>query len=626
MNRLPSAGLVLALMLPALSGCLSALASPPEERGPCDNPGQSGDQAPQCRDEEFPCVHPYPCGDEWPDGLEGPFALREIQRVKVESHDGTLLDGWVFLPDLPEGVGAPSILISIPYWGTRPLRHGDGAPAGNLPTNEEVRGLNATPIDRFVEEGHAVAAFSVRGTGNSAGCFENKGLDESRDHYVLIEWLARQTWSNGRVGTYGLSYGGVTGLFAGMENPPSLKTVLAIGPLVDQYVGDTTPQGAADSFTAEYNTRNRGGVSAMPHVLGALDDPNFLLGQAEVYPERLCPEYATAFVNPNFGYAPIEDRGATFWAERNHMMRLHNMTAALWWVHGFQDINTGNQEDPVWPFLTGGPRRMLLGQWGHDTPPNATWVAEAVTWFDYWLKGTGSQPRLEVVDFQDSDANWQSSSAWPPAESHEEILFMADGRLTGIPGPAAASFVSVPRGVSGLELECGEPEAARPHRLLFASEPLSEDVLLAGNPFAFLRLESNLPVGLVSVELFDVPAWPSCDGATQLGHPGFLMGTADLRFYQGNYIAQDYPVGTPRNVRIDLPNLAESVPAGHRIVALVSYGRADHNYGPPPYPILTVHGGTADVASQIVIPVLQGTVGGVPPSTTFPPRPFLPDT
>ena len=48
MNRLVSGCLVLALMLSALSGCLSVAASPPEESGPCNNPGQSGEKSPRC--------------------------------------------------------------------------------------------------------------------------------------------------------------------------------------------------------------------------------------------------------------------------------------------------------------------------------------------------------------------------------------------------------------------------------------------------------------------------------------------------------------------------------------------------------------------------------------------------
>ncbi len=52
---------------------------------------------------------------------------REVQHVQVTSHDGTILDGWLSFPALPEGVKAPVILMSTPYLGTV-LFHPAGGP------------------------------------------------------------------------------------------------------------------------------------------------------------------------------------------------------------------------------------------------------------------------------------------------------------------------------------------------------------------------------------------------------------------------------------------------------------------------------------------------------------------
>src|SRR5688500_15348641 len=62
-------------------------------------------------------VHPYPRGDEWPAGLTGPFARQAPFRVRVPSHDGVELEGWIQLPVLPAGVRAPVVLVSSPYFG-----------------------------------------------------------------------------------------------------------------------------------------------------------------------------------------------------------------------------------------------------------------------------------------------------------------------------------------------------------------------------------------------------------------------------------------------------------------------------------------------------------------------------
>ena len=65
----------------------------------------------------------------------------------------------------------------------------------------------------------------MRGRYHSDGEFrpyENEG----RDGYDTIEWAAAQPWSNGAVGTFGLSYPGAVQWLAAVENPPHLKAMV----------------------------------------------------------------------------------------------------------------------------------------------------------------------------------------------------------------------------------------------------------------------------------------------------------------------------------------------------------------------------------------------------------------
>src|SRR6202051_2423343 len=78
---------------------------------------------------------------------------------------------------------------------------------------------------RAVEQGYAVVIVDVRGRYHSAGEFrpyENEG----RDGYDTIEWAASQPWSNGKVGTFGLSYPGAVQWLAAVENPPHLLAMV----------------------------------------------------------------------------------------------------------------------------------------------------------------------------------------------------------------------------------------------------------------------------------------------------------------------------------------------------------------------------------------------------------------
>ena len=53
----------------------------------------------------------------WPEQLAGPFELRDVLHVRVPMSDGVELEGWIGVPDLPDGVPAPTLLSTSPYYG-----------------------------------------------------------------------------------------------------------------------------------------------------------------------------------------------------------------------------------------------------------------------------------------------------------------------------------------------------------------------------------------------------------------------------------------------------------------------------------------------------------------------------
>src|SRR6202140_2824202 len=80
-------------------------------------------------------------------------------------------------------------------------------------------------FDHAVGRGYAVLIQDVRGRYDSGGEFrpyENEG----HDGFDTIEWPARQSWSNGEVGSFGLSYPGAVQWLAAVENPPHLKAMV----------------------------------------------------------------------------------------------------------------------------------------------------------------------------------------------------------------------------------------------------------------------------------------------------------------------------------------------------------------------------------------------------------------
>ncbi|HWH08096.1 MAG TPA: CocE/NonD family hydrolase, partial [Candidatus Thermoplasmatota archaeon] len=333
---------------------------------------------------EAACVEPHPCGPHWPEGLTGPFALRDILHERVPVN-GVVLDGDVYLPDVPAGTRVPVVLWAHPYFGQT---YPDAS-------SEDVReGAHGLPVARLVAEGYAVAAFNVRGSGASSGCFEMFGPNEGDDLALLVGWLAEQPWSNGRVGMAGLSYHGTTPWMAAIRQPPALKTIVVAGMVSDLYTFYHTPQGAVFTIGAPFQAAFDALVSLAPPVRGLPDgrpDP-------AVVPDRACPEVVRTFASLAAGTA-TDERDAAYWDARRILDGFPNVTAAVYLTHGFQDQwGSGHQqqEDVVWPALDRAPKRMLLGQWAHEFPDRNShrldlavrdWEDRLVAWLDHWLKG-----------------------------------------------------------------------------------------------------------------------------------------------------------------------------------------------------------------------------------------------
>lgn len=563
-----------------------------------------------------------------------------LQHVQVASFDGTPLDGWILRPAHVERL--PVILWSSPYFGTT-------YPSGNDPalwTNDSA--AYAVPVNLLLSRGYAVAIFNVRGSGNSGGCFEWFGPNEQRDQAFLVEWLAARPWSNGRVGMMGLSYHGTTPWEAAVQNPPHLKTIVVAGMISDPYLFTHTPQGATftagPAFEAEFFA-----VTGLVALDSKDRDPGYTATALEQLPQRLCPEVLEFLTTDSRGF--VSDRSATFWSERRLIDRFPKIRASVLLTHGFQDLWVSghqSQESEVWGVLRAS-KREYKGQWGHEFPNFnsvhegwvlADWNARLLAWLDYWLKGRGPKPELGIVSYQDGSGRWRRSRSWPPREARRQVLYLAGTALSPKPSAQDASFRAFPRSVgAGVLAGDGTPsmngyseafraacaDADLPGEVaagrVFMTEPLRTNAVIAGNPFAYLKLTSDQPGGQVSVQLVDVSADARCGAmppSEGTARP-LSAGAADLRFLYGNYAAAGFPVGRATWVRIDLTHLAEVIPAGHRLALVVSQGDIVDRLSMPYTPHVVIDG-----ASEIVLPVITGSFGGKAPRHRYPPRPFLP--
>ena len=100
-----------------------------------------------------------------------------------------------------------------------------------------------TFTDRLLARGYAVIGVSVRGTGCSQGVFDPFDHTMGTDGYDAIEWIARQPWSDGRVGMIGVSFGGITQLVTAARRPPHLLAIAPSSATSDLYRDVVYPGG-----------------------------------------------------------------------------------------------------------------------------------------------------------------------------------------------------------------------------------------------------------------------------------------------------------------------------------------------------------------------------------------------
>ena len=93
------------------------------------------------------------------------------------------------------------------------------------PYGKQDARTESTLFDRAVKRGYAVVIQDVRGRYKSDGEFRPY-QNEGRDGFDTIEWAARQPWSNGAIGTFGLSYPGAVQWLAAVQTPPHLKAMV----------------------------------------------------------------------------------------------------------------------------------------------------------------------------------------------------------------------------------------------------------------------------------------------------------------------------------------------------------------------------------------------------------------
>jgi putative CocE/NonD family hydrolase len=431
----------------------------------------------------------------------------------------------------------------------------------------------------FAARGYAHLLVDVRGYGGSEGRRAESfhPLPESADAAEVVEWAAAQEWSDGSVGVWGISYGGLMALAAGAARPPHLRAIAPVYPLFD-VAADVLLLGGCPAMLGQHQW------STMMLAQG-LAPPTYRDADGRwlrVWQERLAriehdgPEASFWQAHP--------DASADYWRER--ILPIEQIAVPTFLVGGWRDLFP---ETVARAFaLIQAPKRLLIGPWLHVQPDLAArepvdWLPMLLGFWEEHLRGgsSASEPPIQVFVH---GAGWRAATSWPPAGSEERVLHPGgDGQLGSKPGAGAAEYESTPLvGTTegqwdtlgtgmGYPLDQG-PDDAR--SLTFTTAPLAQPLELAGSPVAELELERLDQEGPFSVvaKLVDV----SPDGRAELvttgwarsrgGATAIVLWATAWRFAPGHRLrlsvsCADFPRvwPDPAQVRIQLDLARSSV-------------------------------------------------------------------
>jgi len=472
--------------------------------------------------------------------------------------DGKKLACDVFLPDTSGGQQYPVILVQTPY---------------NRIYYRLVLPLGLSPIS---SSNYAIVTIDWRGFYGSMAAWVTQP-NQGKDGYDCVEWIAQQSWSNGKIGTWGASALGKVQFQTARENPPHLTCMV---PLV-----------AGSQY--EYEEYYQGGVYKTEYIQ-QLDSLGFGLG-------------------PTIRAHPVVD---WFWNYADTAMmysekiKVPALMIGGWYDHNIKVMFELFDSIRLYsPITVRDKHRMLFGPWAHGGfgptqvgtgqqgqlfyPQAANWSDSlAIRFFDYHLRNVanGWDTTQFIKFFQMGENTWQNTSAWPPLNTSMFKLYFSGNILTTqMPQSTSDSSVIIydPRDPSPTiggatlddDLEQGPYDQApvvenRNDIAVFSSVTLGANVVLKGKPTVHLFVTSDRKDTDFSIRLTDV--YP--DGRSML----LSEGIKRLRFRNGFKASDTSNIvpGTIYHITVDLPELANTFLTGHKIrvdVASSNYTQFDCN-------------------------------------------------
>lgn len=554
-------------------------------------------------------------------GLARDYADVQRSSVYVPVRDGTKLAVNLYRPSDKDKVAAeklPVIFVFTPYRAR--FRDKDGA-------IKEVALDDRLALRSLIKAGYVVAVADIRGKGASFGRrhgFQDR--TEARDGHDLVEWLARQPFSSGKVGMIGCSYLGGTTFHTATTAPPSLKAVFVGASDLDKYA--FVRRGG---ITAQFNTRPDEPLSDDLASLPVDGDRDGAQLQAAVQQHAKNTPMAALWYGMPYRDSVSPLTGNAFWEEvgvYRYLDAIRQAGIATYFWSNWQDEPTAQS---ILSAANMAGSKFLAGPGSHCVPPPGfDFTGEVVRYFDHHLKGIdngiAAEPRATYwVEGLDGKGGYVRSNALP-GETAKPIRWFFDAGRSGTARSVNDGQLGTQTGKTGTDrftVRYDLPPAdyfafwAKPmddKGLSYTSAPLAEATKLVGYPVVRLRVSADKPDANIFAYLDQVAA----DGTTEVVAFGRLAlshratgkapyETMGLPWHSGlRADVAPLPPGQQADLAIDLTPVSRVVPAGARLRVTIAGAdprqRNLKDIEQKPAPVITVQrGGTR--ASWIELPI-----------------------
>jgi len=428
----------------------------------------------------------------------------------------------------------------------------------------------------LTDHGYVVVQVARRGNGQSFGTMRGyHDRNEAHDAFEVMEWLASQSWSTGKVGIYGCSNTGDAAMHAMTVGSPHLKAVFSGCFSWNKY--DAMRRGGIFAQWGTGPTRTIEQDMAIPPLAG--DEGKVLLRAAAEQHQRGVPLFEVWKALP-FRDSFSPQLQSTFWAEgsaSSYMTQIKRSGAALYIVGGWRD-ELRDQGLIAQANIPGS--RIVIGNWQHCMNDGYALAEEAHRFFDFHLKGidTGIERDPPIHYFVTGADEWRSSAVWPLAQSAQVPFALGANGLVQGKGSARPFKRAFPVDYAVTCAECGFGPFAQPGHiagqgLSLAGKPLAGAVEVTGHGLADVWIAADTLDANLFVYLEDVAPDGTIKVVTEgrlkasLRKPGTAPWTLPGLPWHRAFAEDVQPLqpGVPVRLQFDLMPTSYVFAKGHRI-------------------------------------------------------------